>query len=123
MKKSEIAKLVNAMKYQKTDTLNKKIASLEKLEAERDTTKSMYFWSGFGNATSRKAFVARYSRDYTIPLTGEVAVKYQRKVDPSRNNAYASDSLELSVGDTTEKFTTADAKKIASALREIVAKR
>ena len=117
MTKKEIDIIVNKMKYQKTDVLKKRIANLSYLEDERNKTKSMYFWSDFGNASSRRSFTKRYSENYTIPLTADLSVRYVREVSPSRKYAYASDKLSLSDGN---KFTVGDAKKIAARLQMVV---
>ena len=123
MTKKEIDTLIGKMKRQKTEALETKISKLNDLERERGTTKAMYFWSDFGNHNCRQSFVKRYSKDYTIPLTADLSVRYIREVGPSRNYAYASDKLFVIGKDCHWKFTVADAKKIATRLQEIVNKR
>lgn len=121
MKKQEIKKLVDQLKYQRTGKLTKIESELRHLEDERDLTRRMYFWSDFGNRSARARLVDRYDLDTTIKLTTDMSVRYTRDVNPSRNHAYASDSLWIErVDGTEEPFTVCDARKIADAIAAVI---
>lgn len=120
MKKAEISTLVNACKRNRRDTLTKAVAGLVKIQEERDLTHRMYFWSDFGNAGSRAYFRKRYDTEFTVKLSKDVQIVYSRTVGPSRNNAYAKDTIVLLQGKDEQSLTAADCRKIADGLTAIV---
>ena len=123
MKKTEVAQILQSLKYRKTDCLKKMLSQLAEIEPERSRTRAMYWWTDFGNASARRGFERRYNLELTIKITSQVVVEYWRRVNPSRKNAYAEDGLSISISGAEQNATVADINKLIAGIEAILERR